>query len=378
MIPLLTLLFLLPLSLALPQQQPQPPPITPPKPLNKLIVLDAGVGHRSTPVPRWRTSLRSLTPRGTNASIIREFGPDPQPNSPAEPVGAQALAYSPSTGYLFAASGSNILRTDVNGSVPVAILSDKPGLQITSVTVAEQAKKIYFGTLFDGQIKRADFDGRNIEVVRNVSQGLNYDIARTYVPANSYPAGILIDEEKGWLYWSASRGADEGSVRRTALEYAMPDAVLAEGIKVPTQLRLVGEQLYWAERGRWSTSPTALKRFDLSQLRKGPPSSSSGSPTGAARPFETVTVVHSDMSNEVFSERDYTGDRQTLSINSFVIYRDGVEQRIWFVIQSSGRTMFGKLVEVHWRGSGDGRHAEFEVLNKDTKDLGIPIGLEYI
>ena len=44
---------------------------------------------------------------------------------------------------------------------------------------------------------------------------------------------------------------------------------------------------------------------------------------------------------------------------------------MWFVIEDSGRTMFAKFVEA---GLED---KYLTVWNRDTKDLGIPIALEY-
>jgi hypothetical protein len=48
------------------------------------------------------------------------------------------------------------------------------------------------------------------------------------------------------------------------------------------------------------------------------------------------------------------------------------------VVNSAGRTVFGKLAEVVWRESGSGRGPVFEVLNADTDDVGVPVGLEYV
>lgn len=367
MLSLLVLLASLPISLALTSDNPQT--------LGSLVILDTGVGHRSTPVPRWRTSLRSLTTRGTNATILRQFGPEITPGSSAEPILAKSLAYSPSTSSLYSATGQGIIRTDVDGSNPKVVVAQNSS-QITSLTVAKKEGKLYYGTLFDGLIRRADLDGLNVEVVRNVSQGINY--SPYFSSAYSYADGLLVDDDKGWLYWSASEGPDSGSVRRAPLHFEGQEQVLASGINMPGQLRLVGDSLYWTEKGRWSNSPTAIKRFDLSQLRKSPPQPQPPSPTAPPVAFATQTVVHSNQSTSIFFEKDYTGDEQTLSIQSFVVYRDEVEQKVWFVVQSSGRTMFGKLVEITWRGSGDGRKAELKVLTENTEDVGVPVGLEYV
>ncbi|KAI8939733.1 hypothetical protein NX059_003479 [Plenodomus lindquistii] len=70
-----------------------------------LLVLDAGVGHRSSPVPRWHTVLRSLTPSGTNATVLKSFGPESTLESSAEPINAYSLAYTNTTGDAYVATG---------------------------------------------------------------------------------------------------------------------------------------------------------------------------------------------------------------------------------------------------------------------------------
>jgi hypothetical protein len=344
-------------------------------PLDSLIILDTGVGHRSTPVSRWPTSLRSLTTYGTNATTLTQFGAASNATSANEPISAYTLAYSPSTSFLFSATGQGIIRTNVDGSDARVILyeniEDSSDSQIFSITVAEEEKKIYYGTFYSGLIKKADFDGGKVEVVRNISQGLDHTIGPSYIPANFYAGGIVVDEARGWLYWSAVRGDDDGSIRRAPLDGKDEEQILVSGINMPGQLRINGEHFYWAERGRWSTSPTAIKYLDrfLSQLP--------ATPTTPKTPVPTGTLVSSEQSS-LFFENDYTGERQTLGIQSFVAYDNGVELTVWFVVESSGRTMFGKLVQVNWRGSGGSRGPVFEILNEDTKEVGVPIGLEYV
>jgi len=91
----------------------------------------------------------------------------------------------------------------------------------------------------------------------------------------------------------------------------------------------------------------------------------------------TGTLISSSQS-PLFFENDSTGEKQTLAITSFVVCRNEVEQKVWFVVNSAGRTVFGKLVEVVWRGSGEGRGPIFEVLNDNTEDVGVPVGLEHV
>ena len=337
----------------------------------RLIVLDTGVGHRSTPIPRWPTSLRSLTTRGINATILTQFGANSNTTQASEPIGAYALAYSFSTSTLFSATGQGIVRTSTDGGDAETVLNaDKDHYgQTMSMTVAEKEQKIYYGNSFTGLIKKANLDGSYDSLVRNVSEGLDYSIL-SYASAISYAGGIAVDEERGWLYWSSVRGVDDGSIRRVPISGLGEEQILVSGIKTPGQIRVVKDSLFWIEGGRQSNSPTAIKFLDryLSQLP------SSGSPN---TPIPTGTLISSSQS-PLFFENDFTGEKQTLAITSFVVYRNGVEQKVWFVVNSAGRTVFGKSVEVVWRGSGDGRGPVFEVLNGDTEDVGVPVGVEYV
>ncbi|KAF2025056.1 hypothetical protein EK21DRAFT_77371 [Setomelanomma holmii] len=305
---------ILSISLALPS--PQSP--------GTLVILDNGVGHRSTPVPRWRTSLRSISTRGTNATVLEEFGPTPSPRSVVGPINAYGLAHSPSTQSLFLATGESIVRTALNGSNSRVIVDNVP--DVHSVAVADSQQKIYWGTTFDGFIRRANYDGSGIEVFRNVSQGINWDLAQYFEYANSYADGILVDEDNGWVYWSASRGPDDGSIRRVRLDDvrsgcsdeadAKKEVALAKGLDMPGQLKIRDGWLYWIEMGRWSTSPTSMSKARL------PATASSGLLT-------PEIMVHSNASS-IFIEQDYTGERQILNIQSFVFSE--VAEKLWFVI----------------------------------------------
>ncbi|KAF2845993.1 hypothetical protein T440DRAFT_459074 [Plenodomus tracheiphilus IPT5] len=278
-----------------------------------LLILDTGVGHRSAPIPHWRTSLRRLEPSGTNASIIQSFGPDSTPDSPAEPISAHSIVYTNITDSAYLATGQGIIRAAVDTGDNELIISTH------------------------------DADG-----------------------------------DMGWLYWSASRGANEGSIRRAPLTGMGVEEVLVAGLNMPGQLRLVRDtitrtnSLWWTEKGRWGSSSTSLKLIDLFRFAEYP--SLKPLPPPTVSPVQTM--IHSDNSS-VFFEKDAAGEKQTLGIQSFVVYRDGVTQRVWFVAMSDGRTVFGKLVEMTWQGSGDGRKAVLKVFNQDTGDLGAPVGLEY-
>ncbi|KAH9880131.1 hypothetical protein J1614_002157 [Plenodomus biglobosus] len=340
-----------------------------------LLVLDTGVGHRSTPIPRWHTSLRSLTASGTNASILQSFGTG---SIPAEPINAYSLAYTNITKSAYLATGQGIIRADLDTGHHEIIVPNEQGDSITSVTISPTEAKLYFSTLTTGLIKSANLNGYNIQIIHNASQGLDFSLP-AFTPANSHAAGLLPDPDKNWLYWSASRGPDSGSIRRIPLHGPGPEQILATGLNMPAQLRLVRDTttqtnaLWWAEKARDSSSPLALRLLDLYKFAELP--SSRPLPPPSVSPV--LTMIHSD-DHSLFRAVDAAGETQTLGIQSFVVYRDGVTQRVWFVIMSAGRSVFGKLVEMTWQGSGGGRRPVLKVFNQDTRDLGVPVGLEYV
>jgi hypothetical protein len=345
MLNLLILFTLSTFSLALPK----PTATTNPTPTpNALIILDTGVGHRSIQVPQWRTSLRSISTHGDNATTLQQYGPIPPNNhTVVEPIGATDLAFSHSTSTLFLATGSGIQRTALDGSNARTII---PIHDVASLAIASRAAKIYFGTSRLGLIWRANLDGSDAKIFRNVSQGEEWGYAR------SFAAGLLVDEDAGWVYWSATRGPDDGSVRRVKITGG-EEEVLLKGLDMPRQLRIVGGMLYWCEMGRWSNSPTSLSRARVP-----------GNGTVGAL-LEREIVVHSNHT-AIFFEKDFTGDVQTLGIRSFAFSERA--DRLWFVMESSSRTMFAKLVEVKLASKA------LKLMNWDPKDLGIPVAMEYI
>jgi hypothetical protein len=340
--PLNLLLSILPLSTALPASTP------------KLIILDAGAN--SYPDPRWQTSLRALTPAGTDATILRAFGEVPLPDE-VDPTGAYSLAYSASTSSLFLATGAGIIRTTLNGSDSTTITVPGSNNAITAVAVAETAKKVYYGTMDDGCIRRANFDGSGDELFRNVSQGINSFLLPDTVQANSYPSGVLVDEERGWVYWSAW-GEVDGSIRRVPMQSGSSteeEEILVSELNMPGQLRILGDEwLYWVEQGFWG----AIKRVKLP-----------GSKVSDSALLSTEVVVDTDRS-DVFTGVHDIGATTKLSISSFAFGE--AEKKLWFVAQRTGYTIFGKLVETGIDGG------ELKVLTANTSDVGVPVGLEYI
>ncbi|KAL6707386.1 hypothetical protein ACN47E_004165 [Coniothyrium glycines] len=355
----------------------------------RLLILDTGVGHRSSPTPQWQTSLRSLSTSGTNASIIQEFGPSPGPGGEIVPIGATSLAYSPSTGFAFSATGEGIIRTHLSSGVSSTIIpTDQEGHldSISSIALAPLEQKIYYATSYTGLIHKANLDGSSRQLVRNVSQGLAFGVDTPgYTPSNSYAAGLLVDEEKGFLYWSAVRGDTDGSIRRAALSPqpqpqpqnpSPPDQLLVPGIPSPGPLRLVRDPttatnaLWWLESARPSTAPASLKLLDISRL---PPASSP-----ASSPVPTTTMLLSTSHPAVFTAPDPAGAHTALDMAAFVVYRDGVTQRVWLVARSSKPAVLSRLVEVTWQGSGGGRREVLRVMNQSAGELGVPVGLEYV
>ncbi|KAH7394165.1 hypothetical protein DE146DRAFT_765819 [Phaeosphaeria sp. MPI-PUGE-AT-0046c] len=363
---------------------------------NSLIVLDNGVGHRSltetapyvplplssnypltvnstyptnnitspapaknshlihyflqSPIPRWRTSLRSISTSGRNAHIFTQYGPVPPNNyTTVEPINAYALGYSNSTSSLYLGTGSGLLRTDLNGTNARTVSNAS---DVASIYVSEKTEKVYYGTSHDGLIRRSNLDGTSVEIFRNVSQGIEFGQARRS------PSGIVVDEDEGWVYWSASNGEDDGSIRRVKLN-GDEEQVLAEGLNMPGQLRINSGMLYWCEKGRWLNSPTSLSRARL-------PLSASNSTVRGMR--ESEIVVHSNHT-AIFFEYDSV-EKQTLGITSFVFNEDA--DRLWFVMESSNRVIFSKMVEVRLPSKA------LKLMNWEAEDLGVPMGIEYV
>lgn len=320
---------------------------------NNLIVLDNGVGYRSRPVTRWRTSLRSISTSGRNAHILAEYGPvSPNNYTTVEPINAYALGYSNSTSSLYLGTGSGLLRTNLNGTDVRTVSSAN---DIASIYVSEKSGKVYYGTSWDGLIFRADLDGANNEMVRNVSQGIEYGQARRSA------SGVVVDEDGDWLYWSASHGENDGSIRRVRLTGDGEEEVLADGLNMPRQLRINSGMLYWCEKGRWLNSPTSLSRAML------PLPVANGTVTGKGL-LQREIVVHSNHT-AIFFENDGV-EMQTLGITSFAFSEDA--DRLWFVMESSNRVMYSKMVEVSLPSKA------LKLMNWEPKELGIPMGIEYV
>lgn len=222
--------------------------------------------------------------------------------------------------------------------------------------MSEKSGKVYYGVSWDGLMFRANLDGSGSEVVRNVSQGLE-DLEQ----ARFQPSGIVVDEDGGWMYWSARRGDDDGSIRRVRLAGDGEEEVLAAGLNMPGQLRISGGMLYWAEKGRWLSSPTSLSRAEL-------PLPVANGTAARASTLKSEVLVHSNHT-AIFFEDDGV-EKQTLGITSFAFNEDA--DRLWFVMESSNRVMYSKMVEVRLASKA------LKLMNWETKDLGVPMGIEYV
>lgn len=338
-------------------------------PSGTLFLADKGVGHRSSPIPRWRTSIRRLDTDGTDVATVHEFGPAGSPGSPPEPVGASSLTYDPLDRKLYLASGQSIIRTELDGSNETIILQENnTSSGIGGLTISNQ--KLYFGTTYEGLIKRANLDGSNIEVFLNVSQGINYKLG-SYTASYSYATGIAIDQENDFIYWSAYTSPADlsshlprgGSIRRAPLRpNPGPDSslsnstdveILVEEIYTPRQMRLISSTLYWTEHGQYYTEPTALKRAQFPATKVTAP--------GAV---PTDTLAHSN-TTDLFIE-----DGNIQKLTSFTV--DEETEKLWLCSMSDGRIMYGRIFEMGLDGE------DLKLLNKNTTQIGVPVGLEYV
>ncbi|KAF2679167.1 hypothetical protein K458DRAFT_490827 [Lentithecium fluviatile CBS 122367] len=321
-----------------------------------LYIADEGVGHRSNPVPRWRTSFRRLNPDGTNPTTLQQFG---APDQLESPVGAYALSFDPLARQFYLATGQGIVRTELDGSNPVTILKENStSVWITSLIV--HGEKLWYGTGHEGLLKRANLDGSGMEIFLNVSQGLVNRYGASYTPSYSHADGIAIDDEKGFIYWSAYSNPQDfsahlphgGSIRRAPLTPNTTEIeILAQDIWSPGQLRLVrNSTLYWAEAGQYTNSPRALKRAYFP-------------PTKILQPgdAEPETLLDSN-----------TTDLLPYKITSFAIDEKEGEEKVWVVANSDAAIMYGRVLEMGLDGSG------LRLVNDNVTQIGVPVGVEYV
>jgi hypothetical protein len=320
-----------------------------------LYIADQGVGHRSTPIPRWRTSLRKLNTDGTNPTTLQQFG---DPNNLESPIGAYALSYDPLGRQFYLASGQGIIRTDADGSNPTAILQEtNPNVQIVSLVVHGQ--KLWYGTSYEGLLKRANLDGSGVETFLNVSLGVVYDYGGSYRPSYSYAAGIAIDDVNDFVYWSSYSSPEDlsihlehgGSIRRAPLTPNTTTVeVLAQDIWSPGQIRLLkNSTVYWAEAGPYYSSPRALKRayFPAGQTLK-------------PGDVEPDTLLSSDTEPELLP----------YEISSFAIDED--KGKVWVAAKSDAAVMYGRVLEMGLDGSA------LRLVNDNVTQIGVPAGVEYV
>jgi hypothetical protein len=323
-------------------------------PQGSLYIADKGVGHRSNPIPRWRTSLRKLNTDGTNSTTLQQFGLSEDLESP---VTASALSYEPLARQFYIATGEGIVRTNSDGSDPVLVLTiDKSGEWITSLIV--HGDKLWYGTGYEGLLKRANLDGSGIETFLNVSHGLVFDYGLKYTPARSHADGIAIDEANGFFYWSAYSEPQDllshlphgGALCRAPLIANTTDIeILVEDIWTPGQLRLLqNSTLYWVEAGSYNSSPRALKRAYF------PPKDSVQA--GLVEPETLLSSATTDLLPD--------------EISSFAVSEE--DDKIWVVAKSDAAVTYGRVLEMGLNGNG------LRVLNDNVTQIGVPVGVEYV
>ncbi|KAI2483285.1 hypothetical protein Ptr902_05602 [Pyrenophora tritici-repentis] len=207
------------------------------------IVLDTGLSQSSTSILQWPTSLRRLAQGRSNNTTLTQF----KAEANTSPIGAQALAYSPSFTFLFSATGQGIIRTSLDCSSSSTILSSN---QIPSLTIAETEQKTYYSDPSTFSIQKADFNGETTQLVRNIAQGTNL-----------HATGIVVDKARGWIYWTAASSSNNngatatGSLFRAALNGTDNAQLLVNGITAaPGQLRIVVDSLFWLENTASTTN----------------------------------------------------------------------------------------------------------------------------
>ncbi|KAF2000348.1 hypothetical protein P154DRAFT_200819 [Amniculicola lignicola CBS 123094] len=318
-----------------------------------LLIADTGVGHRSSPVQTWQTSLRRLESDGSSTRTLFEYG-NPTPQN--QPIGSTSIVLDPETLSVYVATGQGIIRTEIDGSGNETVIPESA----TSVVLA--GGRLYWGTMYDGLIKSANLDGTDVKMARNVSSGINYNIIPSYTPAISYPDGLAV-VPRDFMYWSSSNSGigqvENGTIKRISISLSKEmkyEEILVTSVNMPGQLRVVGPWLYFVEKGRYSNSPTSLKRFKIPLARN-------------RDPVAIETIISASQFPEIFTENDKV-DKLTLSIKSFAV--DTENKRLWVAAESNSRIMFAKIIEMGLDGE------DVKVINSDPKQIGIPVGLEYV
>jgi hypothetical protein len=308
-------------------------------PSGSLYIADYGVGHRSTPIPRWHTSLRRLRLNGTDPKVLWEYVTDLE-----TPAGIQGFGYEPHGQHFYLATNLGIVRTDIDGSNSVTILKDDSLYSWVSCMIVH-GNKLWYGSGYDGLVKRANLDGTGVEVFLNISNGIDFKYPE-YNPAKNYLRGIAIDDENNFIYYSDSSSP---AIHRVPLQANTSEVeTFAQGTWRPIQLRLLPDsELYWVEYGQYIGEVTALKRAYFSPDKPL---------SGNVKPEILVSTNTTDLLPE--------------SITSFAVSED--DGKIWISAAVAASQTSSRILEMGLDGSG------LKLLNGNVTQIGVPAGLEYV
>lgn len=299
----------------------------PEKPSGHLLILDKGRSNTTTGAPEnWHPSIRRINTDGTSAQHVYDFPNNGDASTVLDP---DSIAHDPINNYIFIGTQQGVYRLKSNGSDSAIIVQDTPARDISVY-----GEKVYYisGSPSANTVKRANFDGSNIELVFEPK-----------VPINRFTVDIL----GNLIYWTADNGEGSlpGTISRASLDSPSTTELLITNLDHPSQIFSLGGYVYWIEQG-----PNVIRRGGF------------GMPGSSSILSSVQTVVRSDQS-PIFS----APDGRTFAISAFAV--DEERERLWFGIVDGGEA---KVV-----GTGvDG--GDFGVVGDEARDVGIVGGLEFV
>lgn len=155
------------------------------------------------------------------------------------------------------ANDGSIERADLDGRNRITIVPQGATFTPKQLTLDRKGRKVYWSDREGMRVMRANFDGSQIEILVDTSQGDQ----RPGRDETKWCVGIAVDHDGGKIYWTQKGGdnADEGGIFRADLEIPKGEnptnrtdiEVLFNGLPEPIDLELDLNQqmIYWTDRG---------------------------------------------------------------------------------------------------------------------------------
>lgn len=324
-----------------------------------LFVADAGADERQKLNTTWQTSIRRMSPDGTNASIhqnISDIG-----------INIGGFTYDPDERRFWVASGAyDIWRLELDGSNRTPI-SFRKNPYPQAVGLAVSAGKLYWGDTHQGYIWRANTNGSNEDFFLNATEG--YTSQPNFAQSLAFPVSIAFDEKHQLVYWCSSHFSyyyppkPMSSIRRAPMQMPPPEwntipaweeVIVPSLYNYPRPVRLSADgTLYWAEV---TVDESRDTHFLAIRRARFPPTK-----------MEEGTVVPT----ETLLDNTTPGFERTL-LQDFIL--DEKNQRIFLIKATLGNEANATLYQMDINGG------DLEVIvsnDANHQPLGIPRGLAY-